>query len=332
MVTARILIVAVMLVPLSLGAQSRVCTIDQNMEPDNPDELARGLLFSRHQCAASTIDRVRQSYRFNERHWDEGWGWDRCSANDSRFAFPRLVDAIYLLRAGIDQPNFGGWHDSVNYARVPTGLARDDSARRHRYRHEPEYAEDAAMSAFRGLFRTNRVEVKCPGLEMRPADIARALLHEAEHIINGNWRGGLKHQSSSRCRGRCADRWHDHPISDPSAPYGIRSRHSMYQIEAEYSCDLATFHADWVTSDVTIVAAATANSILTTNIINPPGWRCARPRPISRHARISSAARSPRPRWRRRRGTPRPRRRRSPLLARCGNGAQSSHRQRTRRM
>ncbi|HKE83374.1 MAG TPA: hypothetical protein VKB50_06455 [Vicinamibacterales bacterium] len=282
MVSRGVLIVGLMLLPLPLAAQSRICQIEQGRESD---ENARALLFSRHQCRASTIDLFRRLYNFNERHWDQGWGWDRCSANDSGFAFPRMVDAIYLIRNGIDQPNFGGWHDSVNYARVPTGQGRDAS-RRHSYRHEPQFTDkemsNKAMTSHRGLLTTDRVEIKCDGFDMSPADIARALLHEAEHIINGSWHGTLHHRRSSRlCPDKeCADRWHDHPVTDPSAPYAIRSTHSMYQIEAEFSCDISTFHADWVTWDVIEVAASTANSILTSNILNPPGWRCARPRPM----------------------------------------------------
>jgi hypothetical protein len=275
MVSREILIVGLLLLPLPLEAQNRTCNLD---EDDEFDQQARALLFSRHQCSPATLAIVRQLYQFNERHWDQGWGWDRCSANDSRFEFPRIVDAIYLLRHGIDQPAFGGWHDSANYARVPTGQGRDDSNRRHSYRHEPELATDAPMTAFRGWFKTDRVEIKCPGFDMRPADVARALLHEAEHIINGGRFGGQPHQTTGTCI-KC-DRWHDHPVTDPSEPYAIRSTHSMIQIEIEYSCDLSTFHADWITFPVIVVAARTANSLLSTKILNPPGWRCGVPRPM----------------------------------------------------
>ncbi len=268
---------ALMLLCVPRGGETKICELD---EGSNSDQRARELLFSRHQCQPLTLNLVRRGYTFKERHWDQGWGWDDCSANDSRFAFPRIVDAAYVLLRGIDQPdNNGGWHRSADYARVPRGEVPGDRTRRHAYQHEPEYDDDSAMRSFRGLFRTDRVEIECPGFDSSPMDIASFLLHEAEHIILGSWRGTLRHKRSERCTGECADRWHRHPVPDPSAPYEIRSTHSMYQIQVEFLCDLSTFPAGWVTADINERAAITANSYLDYNFLNPPGWRCSEPRP-----------------------------------------------------
>jgi hypothetical protein len=258
-------------------AASQLCDLS-NESSNSHRRIERDLLFAQHQCRREIIDFVRQSYRFSERHWDEGWGWDECGATDNDFAFPRIVDGAYVLLKGVEQPHFlGGWHNSSDYAKIPSGVGTKWTNRPHRYRHEPEFAEDAGMSAFAGVFKTDRVEIKCPGFKATPSEIASRLLHEAEHIILSNWWSEAKHK---QLRGQDADRWYAHTRTDPSDPYAFTSKHSSYQVQAEFLCDIAEFPADWVTIGMRNLYGRTANSYLNNNILNPPGWRCSEPRPM----------------------------------------------------
>jgi hypothetical protein len=272
MVKTRAVALGLILLCLPRLGASQVCALGDS--PFDPAaRRARELLFTRHQCNSGLIDFVRRTYRFKEKHWDDGWGWDDCSVNDTRFAFPRIIDAAYVLRRGIDV-DLGAWHRSSEYASLPNG-------RQHDYQHEPEFTFGPQMRSFGGWLHTDRVEIWCGGLQSSPKSIASQLLHEAEHLILGGWTGAFNHNAfippHSGCTERCADFWYGH--TSPSEPYQITSRHSMNQIEVEFLCDLSTFPQGWVTLDVIDDAAGQANRKLIQRILNPPGWFCSIPRP-----------------------------------------------------
>ncbi len=256
-------VVALLLLPAGAGA---VCP--------NSAELNEQALWNVHNCSAAFRDWFRPYFNFQSDHWDGGWGWTSCDATQ---AFPKMWNAAYLITYGLQDSSMGPWHSNADYYRWAGGGQHD-----FRYEPEDDYGEYA--TSFTGVFRTNRVEMKCPSFNGYTAGVrAGVMLHEATHIIYGGTFDVWKHQSNppgSNCTSNCSDDWFFHFFN--AYPYGSLAghKHSMTQIQIEYNCDLAEFGQAWVPVSSKDAARVEANSYLVNRIRNSPGWTCGQPRPL----------------------------------------------------
>jgi len=205
-----------------------------------------------------------------------GAAWVASSNGDGSFAAahsqggspssPGNGIAGYDLRLG---PSARSWHHNYDYRRWASG-------KQHDFPYEPEYADDAIATAVHGTGRKDRVEMQCPAFnDIGPAERASTMLHESTHMIFKEG-GGWSHQNGK-------DDWLPHGLYQHAFETLRANRsghkHSMYQIEIEFLCDIGEFAAEWVPAGVSNVAAGIANDLMTDQILNPPGWRCGEPRP-----------------------------------------------------
>jgi len=227
-------------------------------------------LWNVHNCSSAFRTWFRHAFNLQRSHWDGAWGWNRC---DPTFAFPKMINAGYLLTYGLDDISLGPWHSNRDYYTWASG-------RRHRFRYEPEDATDAVASAFDGFWQTDRVEMKCPAFNTITAGLrAGNLAHESTHVIY--WR--FRHQANNpvnNCSKPCSDDWLLHALDAYSYGQLAGHKHSMNQIQAELLCDLSEFAEPWVPTTIATLAGMRSNSILSNRILNPPGWTCGTPRPL----------------------------------------------------
>lgn len=226
-----------------------------------PDEQA---LWDTHNCDRSFRSWFRDAFNLQKKHWDEGWGWDDC---DPRFAFPKMLNAGFLIRYGLDDEVLGPWHNVVDYSAWASG-------RRHGFRYEPEDSTENWARAQDGFWQTDLVEMMCPSFDKSAGIRAGGMLHEATHIIYYKY----KHKD---CGDKCWDDWLFHVLGQ--YPYGklVGNKHSMYQIEVEFTCDLSEFPDPWVPATIVTQAQAESNNLMNNYIIKQPGWTCGIPRPGS---------------------------------------------------
>lgn len=228
-----------------------------------------------YQCGTAFRDWSRAYFNLQEDHWDEGWGWTSC---DATRAFPKMLNAEYLLTYALIDHSLGPWHNDPDYRAWAAGSV-------HEFRYEPEDSTDAFAAAFAGFWNTDRVEMECPSFNARsPGVRAGTMVHEATHVTYWSW----DHQSNppgSACTKDCADDWYAHSVG--SIAYGTLEggksghTHSMNQIQIEFLCDLSEFHESWVPFSVFNPAGAEATSRMINRIRNFPGWTCGDARPLS---------------------------------------------------
>lgn len=249
----------------SQGGAAAVCPDSQ----DNNDQM----LFQVHNCSPEFKTWFRLAFKLKRQHWDEGWGWDSC---DSRLAFPRMMNAGYLLTYGLVDVPVGPWHSNRDYYTWASGL-------RHRFQYEPQNDTDQQAQAFDGSFRTDRVEMNCPGLYGWSAgQRAATLTHEATHVKYYRFSHQKNPPGTFLCtKGKkCSDNWYFHALDE--YPYGKLEghKHSMYQMDIEFLCDLSEFAKPWVPSPLTTIAGVWSDLFMNQLILDPPGWTCGTPRPM----------------------------------------------------
>jgi hypothetical protein len=236
----------------------------------NTTEAAEQDLWNVHDCWTEFRDWFRDYFNLQKNHWDEGWGWNSC---DPRLAFPKMMNAGFLLTYGLQDDSLGPWHANRDYYRWAAGG-------RHGFRYEPEDATDAVATAYDGFWRTDRVEMKCPSFNNRTAGLrASTMVHEPTHIIYYRWR----HQANnpgSNCTKPCSDDWLFHALGEYGYGQLAGHKHSMNQIQIELLCDLSEFAASWVPASIASVAGGGSNTLMSNRILNPPGWTCGTPRPL----------------------------------------------------
>ena len=91
---ATVLVTAVLLTllsPTNVKAEPRCTDVT-----DYDDDV---LLLSWHGCASAFKSSVSDYFRFEKKHWDEGWGWIRCNSDRP---FGKMLNAAWLLAAGIE--------------------------------------------------------------------------------------------------------------------------------------------------------------------------------------------------------------------------------------
>ncbi len=178
------------------------------------------------------------------------------------------------------------WHSNDDYRWIASGWVHD-------YHYEPRNEYDSVAAANGGPLESDKVKMKCPSFdgitEGTPAGRAAAMLHEAIHVIYHGWWGwGHQEHPNDWCDGnvdgeseKCADDWFPHGLDDYGPGELNKDRkHSMYQIQVEFLCDLSEFPADWITADMIQSARYLADTYLAISILNPPNWTCGDPRPF----------------------------------------------------
>jgi hypothetical protein len=190
------------------------------------------------------------------------------------FAGNQLNTASYLHFSALIGVATNSWHTNKEYREWASGRLQD-------FRYEPEDSDDAVASSIRGSFTTDRVEMKCPAFEdSETADRASTMLHESTHMAY--WR--FKHQSNPNddCDEPCSDNWFRHGVRETSGRLGSSSKnHSMVQTQIEFLCDISEFAADDIPLSAYQNARNHANNKMGSRIIDPPGWTCGVPRPLS---------------------------------------------------
>ena len=239
-------------------------------------------LLDEHNCRPQFRQWFRNTFNLRKQDWDNGWGWDQC---DPKFAFPKMMNAAYLLTYGLEDGAQGPWHGNEDYYTWASG-------RRHHFLYKPvdiggAYAEtfaDMRFNEFGQFGLVHRVEANCPVFTISSGFRAGTMLHESTHVIYWIWNHGPNNPGSN-CSTHCSDDWFFHVSGNYE--YGQLSghTHSMNQIEIEYLCDLSEFPAKWVPQGVSLVAAAAANSRMNNRIRNTPGWICGEPSPLSTPSR-----------------------------------------------
>ncbi len=245
-------------------AAAAVCPDSQ----DNNDQL----LFQVYNCRPEFKAWFRLAFKLKRQHWDEDWGWDSC---DSRLAFPRMMNAGYLLAYGLVDGRTGPWHSNKDYYTWASGL-------RHRFQYEPQNDTDGQAEAFDGSFRTDRVEMNCPSLYGWSAgQRAATMAHEATHVTYYRFSHQRNRPGTTLCsKSKCSDNWYFHWFME--YPYGQMEghKHSMYQMDIEFLCDLKEFREPWVPVNLEILAGTWSNLLMDQFILDPPGWTCGDPKPI----------------------------------------------------
>lgn len=234
-------------------------------------------LWAVHNCDSSFRSWFRDAYNLQSHHWDEGWGWDECNPE---FAFPKMLNAGYLIANGLQDETLGPWHSSADYSNW--GNAHQDD-----WRYEPK-DEDGTntpyATAYGGVWQFDRVEMKCPGFNASASTRAAVILHEATHMVY--WR--YKHKANNpvnNCTEPCSDDWLFHELGEYG--YGTLDgtledhKHSMVQIQVEFLCDLAEFPDPWVPFAIAQRARAESTILMNNRIVSPPGWTCGLPRPLA---------------------------------------------------
>ncbi len=235
-------------------------------------------LLNEHNCRPEFTQWFRDTFNLKERHWNGGWGWDQC---DPRFAFTKMLNSGYLLTYGLDDGSTGPWHSNEDYYTWASG-------RRHSFLYIPvdtggAYAEtfgDMRFNEFGQFGLSHRVETNCPVFTISSGFCAGTILHESTHVIYWMW-NHKPNNPGSNCSTNCSDDWFFHLLDDYDYGELAGHTHSMNQIEIEYLCDLSQFAAPWVPEGVALVAEAAANSRINNRILNPPGWTCGEPRPLT---------------------------------------------------
>lgn len=239
--------------------------------PDRQDNYDQ-MLFQIHGCRPEFTTWFRLAFKLKRQHWDEGWGWDSC---DSRLAFPRMMNAGYLLTYGLVDFPVGPWHSNRDYYTWASGL-------RHRFQYEPQNDNDDQAEAFDGSFRTDRVEMNCPSFYGWSAgQRAGTMVHEATHVTYYRWKHQENQPGTVICaKDECSDNWYFHTLDE--YPYGQLEghKHSMVQIEAEFLCDLSEFAEPWVPLHLAVLAGDWSDTLMSQLILDPPGWTCGTPRPM----------------------------------------------------
>jgi hypothetical protein len=238
----------------------------------NSTESAEQTLWNVHNCSTSFRTWFRDAFNLQQDHWDEGWGWNQC---DPTFAFPKMMNAAYLLTYGLDDDSLGPWHSNRDYYTWASG-------RRHSFRYEPEDATDAVATAFDGFWRTDRVEMKCPAFNNYTAGVrAGTMLHESTHVIYYRFRHQANNPGSNCANNSpCSDDWIFHALDGYSYGQLTGHKHSMNQIQVEFLCDLSEFARAWVPAAIATQAGLRSTNIMNNRILNPPGWTCGTPRPL----------------------------------------------------
>lgn len=49
---------------------------------------------------------VRSYFNFQKKHWDGGWGW---KSDDPRYAFPKMLNAVWMLYNSFEDPMWSSW-------------------------------------------------------------------------------------------------------------------------------------------------------------------------------------------------------------------------------
>ena len=232
-----------------------------------PDEQ---LLWDVHNCESSHVSWFRDAYNLKSEHWGGDWGWDKC---DPAFAFPKMLNAGYLLANGLVDDSLGPWHNSSDYSNW--GNAHGDD-----FHYKPVDSHDKYAQAFGGFFLTDRVEMMCPGINDSAAVRASTMLHEATHVVYWNYEHKANNPGSNCGDTPCSDDWLFHSLG--VYPYGdLRGhKHSMTQIEVEFLCDLAEFPEPWVPAMIVQLAKSESTVLMNNRILGSPGWTCGQKRPI----------------------------------------------------
>jgi hypothetical protein len=231
------------------------------------------LLWDTHACNSDFRSWFRKAFNLQEGNWDDGWGWAECNP---QFAFPKMLNAGFLIRYGLVDEELGPWHNIIDYSTWASG-------RRHAFRFQPKDANDGAFATAKQntfwFFGLNyRVEMNCPSFDVSAGLRAGTMLHEATHIAYWNY-PHKKNNPGSNCPDSCSDDWFFHLLGD--YPYGSLNghKHSMNQIQIEFLCDLSIFHDPWVPADIVTAAGLEATNRMDNRILNPPGWTCGEKRP-----------------------------------------------------
>lgn len=229
------------------------------------------LLWDVHNCESSHVSWFRDAYNLKSEHWGGDWGWDKC---DPAFAFPKMLNAGYLLAHGIQSDSLEPWHSHSDYSNWANAHGDD-------FHYKPvDSDENAYAQAFGGLFQTDRVEMYCLGINNSPAARAATLLHEATHVVY--WEYKHKNNPAGNCVDDepCSDDWLFHSLHQ--YPYGdLRGhKHSMVQIQVEFLCDLSEYADFWVPTTTRQLAKSQSILYMDNLILNPPGWTCGQRRPI----------------------------------------------------
>jgi hypothetical protein len=235
-----------------------------------PDEQA---LWAVHNCDSAFRTWFRDAYNLQVQHWDEGWGWDEC---DPSFAFPKMLNAGYLLANGVQDETLKPWHSSSDYSNW--GNAHQDD-----WRYEPNDANgpnDPYAIAHGGFWQFDRIEMTCKGINNSAGERAGTMLHEATHMVYWQW-DHHANDPGSNCSEDCTDEWLFHELGE----YGYGTlpghKHSMNQIQIEFLCDLGEFADPWVPITIAQMAWAESNNRMNNRILNPPGWTCGLDRPVA---------------------------------------------------
>jgi hypothetical protein len=246
----------------------------------NSTVSAEQALWNVHNCSTTFRAWFRDAFKLKRIVWDigwlnpwykgDGWGWNQC---DPKLAFPKMMNAAYLLTYGLQDDSLGPWHSNRDYYTWASG-------RRHDFQYQPEDANDAAATAFDGFWQTDRVEMKCPAFNNRTAGLrAGTMVHESTHVIY--WR--FRHQANnpdSNCLKPCSDNWLFHALGAYSYGQLAGHKHSMNQIQIEFLCDLSEFAHPWVPATIAMRAGNESNYRMNNRILDPPGWTCGLPRPM----------------------------------------------------
>jgi hypothetical protein len=236
----------------------------------NTTPVGEQLLWDNHQCNINFKLWFRDAFNLREARWDGGWGWSDCNP---QFAFPKMLNAGFLITYGLQDEDPGPWHNTTDYTTWASG-------RRHDFQFQPKDANDARATSDDGvwIFQTYRVKMKCPSFTATAWSRAGTMLHEATHIIYWDY-PHKKNKAGSDCTEPCSDDWFFHELGD--YPYGSLNgkKHSMNQIQIEFLCDLSQFPDPWVPAAIVTDAQAEATNRMDNRILNPPGWTCGLPRP-----------------------------------------------------
>lgn len=261
----RLLQTLCVLVLVSAFVQPAVAICPNALPPGEQD------LWAVHNCDSAFRNWFRDSYNLQVHHWDEGWGWDEC---DPSFAFPKMLNAGYLLANGVRDETLGPWHSSSDYSNW--GNAHQDD-----WRYQPTDSNEANAVARGGFWQYDRIEMMCPGINNSAGERAGTMLHEATHMIYWQWDHHANNAGSNCGTDPCSDDWLFHELGE----YGYGTlpghKHSMVQIQVEFLCDLGEFPEWWVPTTIAQMAWAESNNRMSNRILNPPGWTCGLDRPIA---------------------------------------------------
>jgi hypothetical protein len=236
----------------------------------------------------------RELYLWVWQAYDLDYTWDRAGLDDAcnvAKPFGKVVNAAFLINYALSDDITRQWHSTQDYR--DSSRAQASSYHASLYYRLSLKSGSAEANAETGRFLAqDRINLLCRLFDLgNPSDSASI---RAADMVHESWHHWQYHHGFTTKHPQCGspsrdcDYYYPHRVS--GFPFGQLDRydtnpatmrfHSPYQITVEFDADLAETSQPWVPLVVTQAARNSANSRLSSQFVNTPGYVVGNPRPF----------------------------------------------------